>query len=104
MSTAKSDAIDEGLVVAALYKFVAIEDPAALRDELAELCGKLNLLGTVLLANEGINATLAGRAADESVLDACHEVAHRLEHRSDVVHAWLVSPDTVFRFRSQCRV
>ena len=48
------------VVVAALYKFVTIENPAALRDELLPFCHQLGLLGTVLLANEGINGTVAG--------------------------------------------
>ena len=63
MPTTSSDASNQAFVVAALYKFVAIDDPAALRDELSELCRELGLLGTVLLAHEGINATLAGSAA-----------------------------------------
>jgi UPF0176 protein len=48
------------VVVAALYKFVTIPDPAALRDELLPYCQQVGLLGTVLLASEGINGTVAG--------------------------------------------
>ena len=55
--------------VAAFYRFLDIADPAAFRDELASLCDEHALLGTVLVANEGINGTLAGdEGAIRSVL------------------------------------
>lgn len=44
----------------AFYKFVHIQNPTEFRAELAELCSKLNLKGTVILAQEGINACLVG--------------------------------------------
>jgi len=45
------------------YRFVAIADPQALRATLAERAGALGLLGTILLADEGINLFLAGPPA-----------------------------------------
>ncbi len=42
------------------YKFTKIADPEALRDQQRELCTELGLKGRILLAHEGINATLAG--------------------------------------------
>jgi UPF0176 protein len=45
------------------YRFVAIDDPHALRDELHERASSCGLLGTILIANEGINLFLAGAAA-----------------------------------------
>ena len=47
-------------VVAALYRFVAIDDPAALREPLLERCQGEGLRGTLLVAPEGINGTIAG--------------------------------------------
>jgi UPF0176 protein len=47
-------------VVAALYKFVALPDFAALRRPLWERCQRLGIKGTLLLAPEGINGTVAG--------------------------------------------
>lgn len=56
--------------VAALYRFTRFEDPAALREPLARLCCGLGVRGTLLLAREGINGTIAGEdAAIETVLD-----------------------------------
>ncbi len=47
-------------VVAAVYKFVKLEDCAALRNPLQAQCDALNITGTLLLATEGINGTIAG--------------------------------------------
>jgi UPF0176 protein len=50
--------------VAAFYQFAALPDFRALREPLRELCAALELKGSVLLAPEGINGTLAGSEAD----------------------------------------
>jgi UPF0176 protein len=42
------------------YHFVALDDPQALRERLLRQAGELGLLGTILLAAEGINLFLAG--------------------------------------------
>lgn len=42
------------------YRFVAIDDREALRNTLAERCRELGLMGTILIAAEGINVFLAG--------------------------------------------
>ncbi|WP_304618043.1 oxygen-dependent tRNA uridine(34) hydroxylase TrhO [Paracoccus sp. (in: a-proteobacteria)] len=51
------------LVVAALYHFTRFDDPAALRGPLLALCRAQGLCGTLLLAPEGINGTIAGSRA-----------------------------------------
>ncbi len=48
------------IVVATFYQFVPLPDCAVLRDELAILCDRHHLHGTILLAQEGINGTVAG--------------------------------------------
>jgi UPF0176 protein len=48
--------------VAALYRFAHFEDPAALRAPLLACCQQNGIMGTLLLANEGINGTVAGTA------------------------------------------
>ncbi|HWI80928.1 sulfurtransferase [Ramlibacter sp.] len=45
------------------YRFVAIADPDALRARLADSAQRFGLLGTVLIAEEGINLFLAGGEA-----------------------------------------
>ena len=49
--------------VAAFYQFVALPDCAALREPVRQFCADQGLTGTLLLAAEGINGTLAGTAA-----------------------------------------
>jgi UPF0176 protein len=46
--------------VAALYQFTPLPDFRALREPLRALCAGLSVKGTVLLAGEGINGTVAG--------------------------------------------
>ncbi|REJ70191.1 MAG: rhodanese-related sulfurtransferase [Proteobacteria bacterium] len=46
--------------VAALYRFVRLDDFENLRNPLLEFCEARGIRGTLLLANEGINGTIAG--------------------------------------------
>lgn len=55
--------------VTSLYQFASFADPAGLRAPLAAACLEAGLRGTLLLAHEGINGTLAGPDAGiEAVL------------------------------------
>lgn len=57
------------LTVAALYHFARFPDPATLRAPLLDLCLAQGVKGSLLLAGEGINGTIAGsRAAIDTVL------------------------------------
>jgi len=51
------------LIVAAIYKFVKLGDCAELRAPLQAQCEALGITGTLLLAEEGINGTIAGTRA-----------------------------------------
>ncbi|MCY4333756.1 MAG: rhodanese-related sulfurtransferase [Litoreibacter sp.] len=56
--------------VAALYHFTRFDDPDALRPEIAKLCCGRGIRGTLLLAREGVNGTVAGdRAGIDALLD-----------------------------------
>ena len=52
----------QAIVHIAFYKFVALDDPDGVVTHLRLLTG--NLLGSILVASEGINGMLAGTAAD----------------------------------------
>ncbi len=55
--------------IAALYHFTRFGDPANLKPALYDLCVKHEVKGTLLLAKEGINGTIAGpRAGIDTVL------------------------------------
>ena len=50
-------------VVAALYKFVRIEDPETFRNNLFDFMEENEIRGTILIAHEGINGTVSGSRA-----------------------------------------
>ena len=50
--------------VAALYKFAPIQDTAALQADLKSRCQDLEVYGSLLLANEGINGTICAPTKD----------------------------------------
>ena len=54
-----AEADRRGYVVAAMYKFVTLTDIASLQQTFVKLCTKHQALGTILLADEGINGTIA---------------------------------------------
>jgi UPF0176 protein len=70
--------------VAAFYQFAALPDFRELRVPLRALCASLGLKGSVLLAHEGINGTLAG--SDEGIAAFVEALRHgnlfggRLDH------------------------
>ncbi len=46
------------------YKYTTIDNPQSLANSQKELCSKLNLKGRIIIAKEGINATLEGLKRD----------------------------------------
>ena len=63
------------IVVAAIYKFTPFPDPAALKAPLAQTACANGVRGTLLLANEGINGTIAGtRLGVDAVLAHIREL------------------------------
>lgn len=56
------DTVSVIITIAAFYRFIALEDPASLQAELKSVFMEGELLGTLLIAPEGINGTLAGAA------------------------------------------
>ena len=52
------------LNVVSFYRFIDLADPELLRVQLQSLCDERKLLGTILVAKEGVNGTLAGNGDD----------------------------------------
>lgn len=71
------------VVIAALYHFVTLEDYRQLRQPLLDVMLKNNIKGTLLLANEGINGTVAGSQAS---IDALFEWFKRDSRLAAVRH------------------
>ena len=60
MDTHMSD--KKPFTVAAMYKFASLPDHPQLQSPLNDLCRAHGVMGTILLANEGLNGTIAGTA------------------------------------------
>jgi len=62
------------VVVAAMYQFVAVKNHEELREPLLEVMHNNNICGTLLLASEGINGTVAGsRKNIDTLLEWLHD-------------------------------
>ena len=77
--------------VAALYHFTRFEDPDSLRPALVALCEREGLRGTLLVAHEGINGTVAGNRggidallAHLRALPGCADLEHKESTASDM--------------------
>jgi len=65
MNMSKSDNTGQASVqVAAFYRFTPLDGIEELQREISRVCKAADLLGTILLAHEGINGTIAGSADD----------------------------------------
>lgn len=60
MAAAQKDVAHGEAMIAAFYKFIPLADYTEMRGPLQQRCEDLGLLGTILLANEGINGTVSG--------------------------------------------
>jgi UPF0176 protein len=81
--------------VASLYLFLDLADPQAFRDDLQALCVREGLLGTMLVAAEGFNGSLAGsKHSVESVLDW---IRNRLGLAVELDVRWTVASEAPFR-------
>ncbi|MBM4253924.1 MAG: sulfurtransferase [Deltaproteobacteria bacterium] len=76
------------------YKFVQIDDAKALRYPWRDEARRLGLLGTILLAPEGINCALAGEA---NALEAFLGYLKSDVRFADVVPKWSETPKRPFR-------
>jgi UPF0176 protein len=70
-----SEEKDTPLIVTTFYHFFTIENLVGLQRRLLRFCKMLNINGTLLIAEEGINATMAG--ARESI-DSLYEYLKRV--------------------------
>lgn len=75
------ETMQDRVKVAAFYKFVPLEDIGGLQQGIREQCKNSDLLGTILLAHEGINGTVAGPA---EALDELFIYLHRCPGLEDL--------------------
>ena len=70
-------------LVAALYKFVTLSDYQTLQEPILKVCDDHGVKGTLLLASEGINGTVAG--TEESIRDLLAHL-HSMPEFCDLNH------------------
>jgi UPF0176 protein len=81
--------------VVAFYRFTDVPEPEKIRSGLYALCQRQQLLGTILVATEGVNGTLAGDGdAIQIVFDWLQET---LELRGPIEGRWTEASDAPFR-------
>lgn len=61
---------DREVIVAAFYKFIHLSDPVGLQRDLQKTCEAADILGTILVASEGINGTVCASHEGMSALMA----------------------------------
>lgn len=81
--------------VVSLYRFLDLESPSSFRDELQEICEDQGLLGTVLVAHEGFNGTLAGE--ERAVVAALNWICERLNIAEELDARWTDAKEAPFR-------
>ena len=81
--------------VAAFYRFLDLDDPGTFRDALQSLCEQQQLLGTILVATEGINGTIAGSEAAITTVFAWLE--QELSLGEPIEARWTEAGDAPFR-------
>jgi UPF0176 protein len=81
--------------VVSLYRFLDVQDPETFRDQLKTLCDQQGLLGTVLVATEGFNGTLAGNK--ESILAVMSWIRGRFGIDEELDARWTEASAAPFR-------
>ena len=84
MEQSDTTGTDLPISISALYRFTRFDDCTALREPLAAICAAYGVKGTLLIAPEGINGTIAGAdAAIDAVLahirtmPGCADLEHK---------------------------
>lgn len=81
--------------VVSFYRFLDIGDPQAFRDELQVLCEEISLLGTILVASEGFNGTIAG--SEEAVRTVFSWLQNRFAIAEQLDARWTEADQAPFR-------
>lgn len=81
--------------VVSFYRFLDIAELESFREELLAVCKAEGLLGTILVATEGFNGTLAGREAGVRAVFAW--ISQRLALASSIDARWTEADEAPFR-------
>ena len=81
--------------VASFYRFVDVDDPDRAKAAVQAACEARDLLGTVLLATEGVNGSLTGRR--DATAEALAEIEHILGLSEPLDARWTTAGEPPFR-------
>jgi UPF0176 protein len=81
--------------VVSLYRFLDLKDPQSFREKLKTLCDEQGLLGTMLVATEGFNGTLAG--SEESVRTVMNWIREQFDIAGELDARWTDADEAPFR-------
>jgi UPF0176 protein len=81
--------------VVSLYRFLDLKDPESFRGQLKQLCDEQGLLGTMLVAAEGFNGTLAGN--EESVRSVMDWIREQFAISEELDARWTDADEAPFR-------
>ena len=70
-----------GIIVATFYKLVELKSLLDLKHNILEFCKSKNIKGTIILAEEGVNATVSGAKED---MHSFYEYMHGYDEFSDL--------------------
>jgi UPF0176 protein len=91
------------LNVVSFYRFLDIDHPAAIQRRLQTLCVERGLLGTILIAREGVNGTLAGEGDDIRLVFDWMQAELGLPEGEPIDGRWTEAANAPFR-RMRVRV
>jgi UPF0176 protein len=100
MNTQEKTPAQTRYLVAAFYKFVALPNYREVREPLLQRCEELGLLGSILLAEEGINGTISGLQQD---VQSLFEYLHSDPRLQDLHHKQSWADDQPF-YRMKVRL
>ncbi len=81
--------------VVSFYRFINLIEPRKFGEDLQQLCEKENLLGTILVANEGFNGTIAG--SEPSIKNLFSWIEARLPLGEAIKGRWTETGKAPFR-------
>jgi UPF0176 protein len=87
--------------VASFYRFLDLAGAQAFRRDLQSLCDQRDVLGTILVAEEGFNGTVCGE--EDAILGVFHWIENRLGLAGPIEARWTDASEAPFR-RMRVRV
>ena len=81
--------------VVSFYRFLDLPEPKAFRDALQSVCEEHGLLGTILVAGEGFNGTIAG--SERALRAVLSWIERRLSLEEPIDGRWTTAGDAPFR-------